>query len=260
MAEPYKNLLIEIDDQGIALLTINRPEKMNALNNELFGEIDQAFAELKANHEVKGVIMTGSGEKAFVAGADIKELSGLNEASGKETSLKSQRIFKKIEEFTKPVIAFVNGYALGGGAELAMACHLRVATENAVFGLPEVSLGLIPGFGGTQRLTRLIGRGKALELILTGGQIKTGEAKSLGLVNHVVRDKKEIGQVKELMTNILKNGPLALGNAINAVNASESLHGFEREAELFGELCATEDFVEGTSAFLEKRKPEFSGK
>lgn len=260
MADSGKSVLLDVNDQGIALLTINRPEKLNALNSSLLGEIDRAFADIKAGGDVKGVIITGSGEKAFVAGADIQELKGLNKVSGKDASMKGQHVFQKIEDFPMPVIAFVNGYALGGGAELAMACHLRVATENAVFGLPEVSLGLIPGYGGTQRLARLIGRAKALELILTGGQIKAEEAKSLGLVNRVVRDINDIGEVKEIMANILKNGPLAIAKAIKAVNASVSEMGFEREAELFGELCETEDAAEGTSAFLEKRKPEFSGK
>jgi len=259
MADRYKSLLIEVDNQGISLLTINRPEKMNALNSSLLGEIDRAFAEFKTNPEVKGVIITGAGEKAFAAGADIKELESLNKVSGKDISMKGQHVFEKIEAFSKPVIAFVNGYAFGGGAELAMACHLRIATSNAVFGLPEVSLGLIPGYGGTQRLVRLIGRGKAMELILTGSKLKAAEAQSLGLVNHVVNEKNDIGEVKKIMTNILKNGPLAISNAIKAINASVSPNGFEREAELFGELCETEDFVEGTSAFLEKRKPKFSG-
>jgi enoyl-CoA hydratase len=259
MAEKFKNLLTTIDDYHIALLTINRPDKLNALNNEVLDELEQAFSAFRKDDNVKAVIVTGAGDKAFVAGADIQELSNLNKKTGKKTSQKGQKIFSDIEMFPKPVIAVVNGYALGGGAELAMACHLRIATGNAVFSLPEVSLGLIPGYGGTQRLPALIGRGNAMELILTGRQMKAEEAKSVGLVNKVVVDDDAVTEARKMLISILKKGPIALAHAIKAVNSSIPDNRFENEADLFAELCDTSDFQEGTTAFLEKRKPDFTG-
>lgn len=258
MSNSYKTISFELNDRGIVRLTINRPEKLNALNNQVLNELTEAFKEIQINNDIKGVILTGSGDKAFVAGADIKELADLDERSGKMASQKGQQIFQSIEDTRKPVIALVNGYALGGGAELAMACHLRIATPNAVFGLPEVGLGLIPGYGGTQRLTHIVGKARALEMILTGKQIKANQALEMGLVNMVSEDAED--EAQSLMNKILQNGPIAVGKAITAVYHSDDSKGYQVEADLFGLLCNTEDFKEGTSAFLEKRKPEFKGK
>ena len=257
----FETLLLDVDE-NIATLTINRPKKLNALNKQVLDELDAVLDNLSQNEEVKGVIITGSGDKAFVAGADISELEKLNENSGKETSRRGQKIFSKIEYFNKPVIAVVHGYALGGGRELAMACHIRVVTQKAKFGLPEVSLGLIPGYGGTQRLTRLIGRGRALEMIMTAKHIDADLALAMGLANKLTADADEAMQeAKKLMSVILSNGPVALKQAIKAVNAAfgDTEPGFEKEAELFGELFNTHDFKEGTTAFLNKRSPKFTG-
>ncbi len=257
MSQNYQTLLYKIDEDGIVTVTINRPDKLNALNDEVLNELSNVTEVIQNDENVKGVIITGAGEKAFVAGADIKELNGLNEKSGREFSQKGQEVFQSIENLRKPVIAAVNGYALGGGCELAMACHLRVAGDNAQFGLPEVSLGIIPGYGGTQRLTKLTGHAKALELIATGKPIKAEEANRIGLVNKT--DPNPDLEAQNLLKKILKNGPLAVQNAIEAVYAVGNSKGFEKEAELFGKTCATEDAAEGTSAFLEKRKAEFKG-
>jgi len=211
------------------------------------------------DEKIRGLIIKGAGDKAFVAGADISELADLDKNSGREASEKGQRIFQKIEDCPKPVIAVVHGYALGGGAELALSAHMRIATPKAVFGLPEVSLGLIPGYGGTQRLTKLAGKAKAMEMILTGGQLNAEEALEAGLVNKI-EDENAVGAAEELMAKIIKNGPVALSKAIKAINAADKPDGYEAEAELFGGLCETDDFREGTSAFLEKRKPSFTGK
>lgn len=256
----FETLLLETDADGIALLTVNRPDKLNALNATVLNELEEAAALIEQEKEIRVVILTGAGEKAFVAGADIRELNTLNRKTGEKLSSHGQSVFSKFEKLGKPVIALVNGYALGGGAELAMACHLRIATENAVFGLPEVGLGLIPGYGGTQRLPKLIGRSKAMELILTGSQIKADEAKTLGLVNEVYPAADARQEAKKLAMKILKNGPVAVANAIQAVNASGLPGGYDEEAALFGKLCETDDFSEGTSAFLEKRKPDFKGR
>ncbi len=258
MSESHKTITLETDDRGIVTLTINRPDKLNALNDELLNELADAFKSIQVDNEVNAVILTGSGDKAFVAGADIKELSELNERSGRMKSQKGQQIFQSIEDTRKPVVAVVNGYALGGGAELAMACHLRFASEQAVFGLPEVGLGLIPGYGGTQRLSRIVGRARALEMILTGKHIQAEEAKSMGLVNEVSDDP--MGKAKEWLGKVLENGPLAIRKAIRAVYHAGDGSGFQIEADLFGQLCDTDDFKEGTSAFLEKRKPDFKGR
>lgn len=259
MDQVYETLLLDVDESGICTLTINRPDKLNALNNLVLDELDSAIDAIKENYKVKAIVITGAGEKAFVAGADIKELSNLDPVSGERVSKKGQDIFQKIENLTIPVIAAVNGYALGGGCELAMACHLRIASQKAAMGLPEVSLGLIPGYGGTQRLTQLVGRAKALEFIMTGRQVKADEAFEVGLVNQVT-EHSAVDEAKSLLTKIMKQGPVAIKNALLAVKEVGSGNGFEAEARLFGELCGTADFKEGTGAFLEKRKPNFSGK
>lgn len=258
MSQPYNTIISETNDQGITTLTINRPKKLNALNDEVLNELADFFKGIQVDDEVKSIIVTGAGEKAFVAGADIKELRELDDYSGRMASQKGQQIFQLIEDTRKPVIAAVNGYALGGGAELAMACHLRIAAENAAFGLPEVGLGLIPGYGGTQRLAHMVGRGRALEMILSAGQIDAQKAYEIGLVNKVAGDVVEAA--REFAEGVVKNGPVAIRNAIKAVYHSGHSRGFQIEADLFGELCDTEDFMEGTSAFLEKRKPKFEGK
>ncbi len=262
MAKEYVNLLLEVDDNGVALITINRPDKLNALNTEVLNELEMVFTEMNNRDDVRGVILTGAGDKAFVAGADIKELVDLNEPRGRAASERGQEVFSAVENCKKPVIAVVNGYALGGGCELAMACHMRVASEKAIFGLPEVSLGTIPGYGGTQRLTRLIGQGRAIEMVLTGNHIKADLALAFGLVNRMVPHEEALKEAQELLGKILKQGPLAVENAITAIHAADSLpgdEGYRKEAELFGNLCATKDFKEGCSAFLEKRKASFTG-
>lgn len=259
MAQSYETLLFDVDESGICTLTINRPDKLNALNNKVLDELNEAVDAIKEDYKINALVITGAGEKAFVAGADIKELSSLDPVSGKKVSEKGQRIFQKIEDMTIPVIAAVNGYALGGGCELAMACHLRIASENAALGLPEVSLGLIPGYGGTQRLTKLAGRAKALEYIMTGRQVKADEAFKVGLVNQVT-ETDPVEEAKAMLGKILKQGPVAIKNAILAVKEADKENGYKAEARLFGELCGTADFKEGTGAFLEKRKPNFSGK
>ncbi len=255
-----QSLQLEVDEQGIALLIINRPEKLNALNAQVLGDLGDALTHVEESEKIRLLIITGSGDKAFVAGADIKELSTLNRQSGERVSSEGQYLFNRIENLSKPVIALVNGYALGGGAELAMACHLRIGTENAVFGLPEVSLGLIPGYGGTQRLPQLVGKAKAMEMILTGKQINAEEARQLGLLNDVHPVENALEEVKKMAAKILKNGPLAVTSAISAINGGSKSTNYAKESILFGRLCETDDCKEGTSAFLEKRKAEFKGK
>lgn len=259
MDQAYETLLLEVDDNYIATLFINRPDKLNALNKQVLDELDSAINSIKKNYKIRALVITGAGEKAFVAGADIKELSTLAPASGEKLSKRGQEIYQKVEDLTIPVIAAVNGYALGGGCELAMACHMRIASEKAVLGLPEVSLGLIPGYGGTQRLTQLVGKAKALEFILTGKQVSAEEALSAGLVNQVT-EHSALDEAKSLLNKIMKQGPLAIKNAILAIKEADAKDGYATEAKLFGELCGTTDFIEGTNAFLEKRKPNFSGK
>ena len=258
MSHSYQTISFEIDHRGIANVVINRPDKLNALNDRVLNELAEVFKDIAVNKDIRAVLLTGSGEKAFVAGADIKELAELDERSGRMASQKGQQIFQAIEDTRKPVIAVVNGYALGGGAELAMACHLRIAAPNAVFGLPEVGLGLIPGYGGTQRLPRIIGNARALEMILTGKQVKADKALELGLVNQVSENAEE--EARKLLGKILQNGPIAVSKAITAVYHSDDSNGYQVEADLFGLLCETEDAKEGTQAFLEKRKPDFKGK
>lgn len=258
----FDTLLLEVDDLGVATVIINRPQKLNALNSQVLSELEDVIQEINDREDIKAAIVTGSGEKAFVAGADIAELQDLNEPRGTVASERGQEIFSLIEQSNKPFLALVNGYALGGGCELALACHIRIATEKAVFGLPEVSLGLLPGYGGTQRLARLVGKGRAFELILTGSSIKADQALQIGLVNRVVEVGFEKQTAYDILSAIITKAPLAVRNAIKAINAIDlgREEGFRNEAELFGQLCSTEDFREGTSAFLEKRKPNFVGR
>lgn len=255
--------LIRKISENILIATVSRPEALNALNTSIISQIGEMVREVSGDDSIKAVILTGEGEKAFVAGADIKELSALNRAQSFELAETGQKIFKSIEDCPKPIIAVVNGFALGGGCELAMACHIRIATESAKFGQPEVNLGIIPGYGGTQRLTQLVGRGKALELLLTGDMIGAAEAKSLGLVNHVVNTRAEaIELATKILKKIVSKAPIAVANIIKSVNEGFSFEqsGYSAEAKLFAECSTTEDFKEGTSAFLEKRQPNFKGK
>ena len=245
---------------GILVLTIDRQKALNALNAQTVAEISQAFEAARDDESVKAVIVTGAGEKAFVAGADIGELATMTPITGKATAEKGQRIFHAIERFPKPVIAAINGFALGGGCELALACHIRIASENAQIGLPEVTLGIIPGYGGTQRMARLLGKGKALELILTGDRIKAAEAERIGLVNKVVPADQLMPAAEEMARTIMSRGPLAVRAAIEAVMSGSEMpfeEGQFLEATLFGLLASTEDMKEGMGAFLEKRKAEF---
>lgn len=244
-------------------IIIDRPDKMNALNAMTTKELYSAFMSLRDVPEIRCVILTGSGEKAFVAGADINELAGLDYTAGKDYVLEGQELTKLIENYRKPVIAAINGFALGGGTELALACHVRIASENAKMGQPEVKLGLIPGFGGTQRLARLVGKGKAMELILSGKMIDAQESLAIGLVNKVVPQNELISAVEALAGEMIANAPLALEYSIRAINQGleKSLpEGLLLEAELFGSACSTEDSKEGTNAFLDKRKADFKGK
>ncbi|NPA67916.1 MAG: enoyl-CoA hydratase [Chlorobi bacterium] len=257
----YENILTEIKD-GILYVTLNRPKQLNALNKAVFSELEAILKDAENNPEVKGLIITGSGDKAFAAGADIKEFAHFTVEQGKELSANGQRIFKIIETFKKPVTAAINGFALGGGLELAMACHIRLASENARFGQPEVSLGVTPGYAGTQRLTQLIGKGKALELLMTGAMIKADEALKLGLVNYVVPQEELIAKTEEILKTIMKQSPVAVAGVITCVDAyfTDGIDGFKTEVEEFGKCFGTEDFKEGTDAFLNKRKPNFPGK
>lgn len=258
----YQNLLIDIREK-IAIVTINRPDKLNALNHQTLAELKQAFEQLNSNNDVSVVILTGSGEKAFVAGADISELNKLDMLEGKKFAEFGQSVFSFIENFDKPVIAAVNGFALGGGCELALSCHFRIASENAKFGQPEVNLGIIPGYGGTQRLTRLINSGRAMEMILTGDMVDANEAYRIGLVNKVFPLTDLMSKAWEMAQKISGKGQQAIRLAIKAVKTVEEVslnQGLNVEASLFALCCGTEDFKEGTSAFLEKRKPAFKNK
>lgn len=257
----FENLVLEIEDR-IALLQINRPKKLNALNRATISELNKAFTSLESDPDVQVIILTGVGPKAFVAGADIAEFANFGEEEGKQLSARGQKeLFDLVEQLKTPVIAAVNGFALGGGLELAMSCHFRIASENAKMGLPEVSLGVIPGYGGTQRLPMLVGKGRAMELILTGGMINADRALEIGLVNHVTPPEELLGLARKLAGKIVKNSPVAISYAIKAVNAgfSSKKPGFQAEIEAFGRCFGTEDFREGTTAFLEKRTPEFPG-
>ncbi|MEP0815308.1 MAG: enoyl-CoA hydratase/isomerase family protein [bacterium] len=255
----YENLLVK-SDGPVAVVTINRPDKLNALNNQTMLELKDFLMSAKEDSSIGAIVLTGAGEKAFVAGADIGEINTLTPSEAAHFALRGQRIFGKLSGSAKPTIAAVNGFALGGGCELAMACHLRVASENAKFGQPEVKLGIIPGYGGTQRLARLVGRGRALELLLTGEMIGAEEAYRIGLVNHIYPLSELVPKAVELAGKMLANGPLALKYCIAAVNYGQDSpldKALAHEAHLFGLSCATEDMKEGTAAFLEKRKPEF---
>jgi enoyl-CoA hydratase len=257
-----ETLLVEIRD-GVAVVTINRPGKLNALDTRTLAELDTTFAALGADEAVRGVILTGAGETAFVAGADIAELAGLDPEAAQRLSARGQRVMDRIEGLGKPVVAAINGFALGGGCELALACHLRVASERAWLGTPEVKLGLICGYGGTQRLPRLIGRGRALEILLTGGRIEAAEALRFGLVNRVVPAERLLAEAEELLRAMIANAPLALKATLAAVSEGLDLSldaGLAREAALFGDLSGSADAREGTRAFLEKRAPQFKGR
>lgn len=255
---------IKTETQGGAyVIQITRPEAMNALNQGVMDELRQCLQLASQQPEVVGIVITGDGEKAFVAGADIKELSILSGAEATKLAIKGQQLFKSIENSTKPVIAVVNGFSLGGGCELAMACHIRIATENARFGQPEVNLGIIPGYGGTQRLPQLVGRAKALELILTADIIPASEALKIGLVNHIVPTKQDaLDMALGMLKKIASKGPVAIAKSIESVNAGYNFEekGYEAEAANFGACADTNDFKEGTKAFVEKRQAKFSGK
>lgn len=257
----FNHILSETRD-GINVLTINRPDKLNALSHHTLKEIRDTVQEVLDDKEIKGLIITGSGEKAFVAGADIRELSELNELNGRKFSENGQEIFDLIENCPKPVIAAVNGFALGGGFELALACHLRIASANAKFGLPEVTLGILPGFGGTQRLTHLVGKGRALEMMMTGEMIDAEAAKNFGIINHLVENPDLLLPTAQgMMRKILRNAPLAIGMIIESVNAAArfDINGYQTESNCFSNVLKTKDFTEGIKAFLEKRPPEFTG-
>lgn len=257
----YENILTSLEN-GIFTITINQPKKLNALSQGVLSDLRAAVKEVYENDDISGAIITGAGEKAFVAGADITEFQGLNVEQGIKLAANGQEIFNQIEHAPKPFVAAVNGFALGGGCELAMACHIRVANENARFGQPEVNLGLIPGYGGTQRLIQLIGKGKAMELLMTADMIKADEALQLGLVNHVVAADELLSKSAEILQKIATKAPLAIAKVIECGNAffADGVNGLEFEIEKFGECCATEDFVEGASAFVEKRKADFKGR
>lgn len=258
----YKNISLQ-NAENTLIITLDRPEKLNALNAKTLDELREIIQESYDNDDVKGIIITGAGEKAFAAGADIKELKNLNEVNARKFSESGQEVFSLVEACPKPVIALVNGYALGGGFELALACHMRVATKNAVMGLPEVTLGIIPGYGGTQRLSHLAGKGLAFELMMTGRKMNAAEALKNGSVNYVV-DTKEEAELKclDLLHTIYGNAPLAISMVVNCVNAafSRDEDGYLMEANNFARCCTSDDFREGTSAFLEKREPVFKGK
>ena len=258
----YKNLLLDINEH-IAVLSLNRPEKLNALNHETLTELHQAFTLLDEDENIFVVILTGAGEKAFVAGADISEINKLNLLEGKKFAEFGQSVFSMIEKFDKPVIAAVNGFALGGGCELALSCHIRLASENAKFGQPEVNLGIIPGYGGTQRLTRLINSGRAAEIILTADMIDAAEAYRIGLVNKVYPQSELQSKAFEMASKIASKGQQAIRFALKSIKVVDdvsSLQGQNIEAAMFALCCGTEDFKEGTQAFLEKRKPVFINK
>ncbi len=258
---PYQTISLEFND-SIATLMINHPDKLNALNKQVIEDLSNAIEEVRAKN-VRGLIITGAGEKAFVAGADISEFSQYDAKGAIQLAEKGQAAFRALETFPAPVIAAVNGFALGGGCELAMACHLRIASENARFGQPEVKLGLIPGYGGTQRLIQYVGKTKALELLMSGDMIKADEAKQLGLVNDVVPQSELMTACETMLSKITSNSPVAISHVITSVNNYFSAKGdqaFVEEAQLFGECFKSEDYIEGTTAFLEKRKPDFKGR
>lgn len=257
----YQNILTE-EKVGIQLITINRPKQLNALNKDTIAELHEALKAADANGDIRVIILTGSGDKSFVAGADIKEFADFSIAQGGELAQRGQEtLFSFIENLSTPVIAAVNGFALGGGLELAMASHIRIASDNARMGLPEVSLGVIPGYGGTQRLAQLVGRGKANEMVFTAGMIKAADALQWGLVNYVVEQGELLAKAEEIAGKIMNNSSTAIASAIRSINANyeAGVDGYEVEIEEFGKCFGTDDFKEGTTAFLEKRKPNFKG-
>lgn len=256
----YSTLLTSLSN-GILTAMINRADKLNAINRDVMQDLDMLVTEIESNSEVKGAIITGAGPKAFVAGADISEFTGLSADEGRAMAKKGQDIFFRIERCTKPIVAAVNGFALGGGCELAMACHFRIASGNAKFGQPEVNLGLVPGYGGTQRLVQLIGKGRALELLMTGNMIDANTAHAYGLVNHVVTPEELLPKTNQLLETILQKAPLAIGKCISAANAVFGPEdGYTVELDAFGACFDTDDMKEGATAFLEKRKASFKGK
>jgi enoyl-CoA hydratase len=262
---PYENLenVKTENKNGLLIVTVDRPKVLNALNAQTIDELGRVFRDLREDDSVRAVILTGGGEKAFVAGADINELAQMTPITGKATALKGQRVFLSIERCPKPVIGAINGFALGGGCELALACHIRIASEKAQLGLPEVTLGIIPGYGGTQRMARLLGKGKALELILTADRIGAAEAERIGLVNKVVPADQLMAVAEEMARKIMTRGPLAVGAAIEAVMSGSEMpfdEGQFLEATLFGLLASTADMQEGMKAFLEKRQAEFNNR
>jgi enoyl-CoA hydratase len=255
----FKNILLSKKDR-LAQITIHRPKKLNALNKDTIVELSNAFEALEEDTNTKVIILTGSGEKAFVAGADISEFANFSEEEGSRLARAGQKmLFDFIENLSTPVIAAINGFALGGGLELAMSCHFRIASDNAKMGLPEVSLGVIPGYGGTQRLPQLVGKGKAMEMIMTAAMISADEAKDYGLVNYVTKQEELLALAEKIASKILRNSSVAIHAAIRAINSGfeEGINGFDVEIDAFGKCFGTEDFKEGTSAFLDKRKPNF---
>lgn len=257
----YENIISQ-NNNGITIITINRPNKLNALNIDTIKELHLAFKIANTDKNVKTIIVTGSGEKAFVAGADISEFANFDVENGRKLAAKGQELlFDFVENLSTPVIAAVNGFALGGGLELAMACHFRIASDNAKMGLPEVSLGVIPGYGGTQRLPQLVGKGRAMEMIMTAGMIDANTALNYGLVNHVTSLDDLIPLAEKIAGKIVRNSPVAIKSAIKAINANfkDGVNGFKVEIKQFGKCFGTDDFKEGTTAFLEKRKAEFPG-
>jgi len=257
----YQTLQTSLEN-NIFIITVNRPEKLNALNRTVIEELSAAIDEVYSNNEIKSAIITGAGEKAFVAGADISEFLQLDKSSGEVLARKGQEtVFDKIENSPKPIVAAVNGFALGGGCELALACHFIIASDNAKFGQPEVNLGLIPGYGGTQRLVQLVGRNRAMQLIMTGEMIKAEDAQQYGLVNKIVSQKKLLDETKEILNIIHTRAPLAIKKVIECINNFDhTQQGYDFEIRKFGECFVTEDVKEGATAFLEKRKPNFKGK
>lgn len=258
----YENILVS-QDNGIATVTINRPSKLNALNKATIAELHQAFKSLNEDATAKVIIVTGSGEKAFVAGADISEFADFSVEQGAELARNGQQtLFDFVENLSTPVIAAVNGFALGGGLELAMSAHFRIASDNAKMGLPEVSLGVIPGYGGTQRLPQLVGKGRAMEMVMTAGMVGAEDAKNYGLVNHVTTQEELLPLANKIAGKIMRNSSVAIGHAIKCINDNykDGVNGFETEIHNFGVCFETEDFKEGTTAFLEKRKADFPGK